>query len=150
MTQICVSLKPTPTPLPCEATKPEENAKTESHKRRAEYGKRATERPSECRDREAREVSLSADSRGRWDQKGHKRENRSYAEKIEKCKNAGAVGRRVKNLASKTLIGRKSVSERATCESQLARGMDMDIALHPAGTASKPTGELPGNPPHEN
>ena len=125
-----------------------ENATAENLKRRTEDEEKGTEHSSEWRDRQARELSLPQTSEGNGGREKGKRELCRKIEAITKFESAGVEGRRIKNLASETPSGHKNVPERATHETQFARGMD--LVPHPAGATSKPGGDLPEKSPQEN
>ena len=121
MIRRCGSSQPTPTPLPCEATNHQGNAKAENLKQRTEDAKKGIEHPGEWRNRQARELSLPQINEENGSREKGKRELCRKLETITKCESAGVGGGRVKNLASKTPRGRKNLPERATYETQLSR-----------------------------
>ena len=121
MTRRCGSSQPIPTPLRCEATKPQ--GKCYSRKPPTKNGR------DEKLYRTLQLMAVSTCARAvppqiSEENGGREKRKRALCKKIEtktKCESAGVEGGRAKNLASKTLRGRKNVPERATYETQLAR-----------------------------
>ena len=121
MTRRCGSSQPTPTRLPCGATKSQQKCYSRKPRKKNEIRKNVAEHTSEWQDPQAPDLSLLQISDLNRAKKWENGNNAKKWKSKTKCESDGVEGGRVKNLSSKTLIGRKNAPERAAYETQLAR-----------------------------
>ena len=112
MVRRCGSSKPTPTPLPCEATKPQVKMlkqKITNGERKSGSGLQKTSANGGIDRCESYHFPQINEGNGT---KGNIKGRTGLSRVKNKCENAGVEGGIVENLASKTPRGRKSASER--------------------------------------
>ena len=141
----------TPTPLPCRATKPQENAKAKLHKQTKNGRREKTVQNTPANSGFDRRESYHFPqiNEGNWGQR--KKGKRELCKKIETKQMRKRWGRRRKSERPREPNPKRSKKRaRTRYVRNPARARGMDIAPHSVGAMSTPGGELPGKSPQEN